>query len=118
MRLLFDTSIESLVSLDSDLEEFNDTVAVLRDTFPELKGWIEWWIKDSIAHLIFPVHSRMSQDLSSHTPNTSNPVESHHSLLHHGSGKNHDPLSGIHQIYLHVNKQKVHYDGIVGMCCL
>lgn len=114
-RPLFDSAIETILSLDSNREEFDNAISILRETFPGLKGWIKWWIKDSIAHMIFPACSKMSGDLTSQTPDTSNPVESHHSLLHHGSGKNHDPITGMHQIWLHVNQLKGHYDAIIGM---
>ena len=103
-----------MLSLDSDRAQFDEAVSRLKETFPKLKGWIKWWIKDSIAHMIFPACSKMASSLTSRTPDTSNPVESHHSLLHHGSGKNHDPIVGMHQIWLHVNQLKGYYDSTVG----
>ncbi|KIP01665.1 hypothetical protein PHLGIDRAFT_38881, partial [Phlebiopsis gigantea 11061_1 CR5-6] len=111
---LFNSAVETMLSMDTDLDTFNETITELRQSFPRLSGWIDWWIRDSVAPMIFPSRRIMSETLALQVPNTSNPIESQHSLLHHGSGRNHDALTGIHQLWLHVDKLRRQYEAVRG----
>ena len=111
--------IEALVdklSLENmEPSDFDATVAEFYAAFEDLGDWISWWLRPSIAGMIFPSKKIMSDELSDKLPRTSNPVETQHSLLHHGAGKNHDSLRGFDAIHLHAEAMRRSYEAIICM---
>ncbi|EPQ53046.1 hypothetical protein GLOTRDRAFT_122355 [Gloeophyllum trabeum ATCC 11539] len=99
----FDRCIHTMLSSSTTAVEFDDTVHELRETFPRITKWLDWWLRPSVAKMIFPVRRVMASELSSEMPATSNPVETQHFLLHHATGSDQDMIPGIEKIYKHVN---------------
>ncbi|TBU52815.1 hypothetical protein BD310DRAFT_995754 [Dichomitus squalens] len=93
----FETSINTLLDTTS-AEVFTMTMQRLRTDFPTvLQGRISWWEQDHIAAMIFPA-LQQGPDVEfrhSEIPQTSNPIETQHSLLHHATGKSHQIPQGI-----------------------
>ena len=98
-----------------ELTEFDATVASFHISFDHLTNWMSWWLRPSIASMIFPSKRAMTEELAAQLPNTSNPVETQHSLLHHGAGKNHEPVSGMKAIHLQVEGLRREYEAIMSM---
>ncbi|TBU36908.1 hypothetical protein BD309DRAFT_984636, partial [Dichomitus squalens] len=108
----FETSINTLLDTTS-AEVFTMTMQRLRTDFPTiLQGWISWWEQDHIAAMIFPALQQGSDVEFRHSeiPQTSNPIETQHSLLHHATGKSHQIPQGIKALFAHVNQLKAQYD--------
>lgn len=99
----FDKCIQTMRSKNSTIQEFDNANSELLRQFPRLKNWSTWWTQHpSIASMIFPAKSRVSSELRSELPSTSNPVEHQHSLLNHASGTHHDLLPGASMLQKHV----------------
>ena len=89
----FETTLQVLLSPATTRAEYDTSLEMLRTTFPPLlRGWLDWWHQPKIAAMIFPACSASDEDdfRQQDIPKTSNPVETQHSLLHHGSGKPRD----------------------------
>lgn len=111
----FQGLIDDFLSPDVTRHEFDGAVAAFRKEFPALKNWIDWWLRPKIAGMIFPACRTMNSELVAALPNTSNPVETQHSLLHHSTGTAREITKGIEELYLHVVELKLQYDAIQGM---
>ena len=110
----FDNFLRQLQSPDMTHPVFDETVRSLKSTFPKIHGWLNWWLRPTIASMIFPVKSVVDPFLASQVPSTSNPVEHQHSLLHHATGTDQDLLPGIEKMYLHVQELEAQYNAIDG----
>lgn len=113
-HLVFDEFMDNLLSTDATSEEFDDTVRDFRNYFPQLDGWISWWIRPKFASMIFPAKRVMNAQVAQQIPHTSNAIEAQHSLLHHALGTRHDLLPGIEKIQLHVRELETKYNAIQG----
>jgi len=56
----------------------------------------------------------MSPELSEHLPDTSNPIEHWHFLLHRAVGIDNDLFTGIKKLHLHMEEMEVRYNAIKG----
>lgn len=110
----FDHVTNVMLSIHTTTQEYNEAVTRLRTEFPTIKDWLKWWLRPTIASMIFPACSKMSTDLASQIPTTTNPIEAQHSLLHDGAGIDHELGPGIQRLYLHVDKLHVQYQAIKG----
>jgi hypothetical protein len=111
----FDNLLRQLQSPDTSHHLFNESVQTLKCTFPHIHGWLNWWLRPTIASMIFPVKSYVNPLLANQVPSTSNAAEHQHSLLHHATGTDQDLLPGIEKIYLHVKELELQYNAIQGM---
>ena len=111
----FDDFTHTVLSLDTDFEEFAVAVAEFKSSFSQLHPWISWWLRKKIALLIFPACCLMDEQLTAQLPNTSNPIETQHSLLHHASKSDHEPLAGLREIYRHVEELRQRHQAILGV---
>lgn len=91
-----------------------DTVQTIRKLFPKVTGWLNWWLQPAVAAMIFPSQRQVPDDVFAQVPHTSNPVEGHHSLLHHATGTDHDLIPGIERLYLHVRSLETRYQAVKG----
>lgn len=87
-------------------ELFQTTIDQIKLMFPHIHGWLEWWLRPTIASMIFPAKSSIDPALAEKVPSTSNPIEAQHSNLHSAVGKDHDALTGVHKLYLHVKERE------------
>lgn len=124
-RELFQHFINTLTSEDTLEQQFGDAVRELRSNFPGIEGWLSWWLRPANAQMIFPVKRRMDRTLADETPNTTNGVESQHSLLHraHWQGVDQDLITGIKKLHLFIEKTHTEYLAIKGIlsfrgCCI
>ncbi|KAH7908558.1 hypothetical protein BJ138DRAFT_1205112, partial [Hygrophoropsis aurantiaca] len=94
-------------------DEFDSAVKQLRDDFPRVEGWLNWWLRPAFASMIFPSRSQVSPALIERLPGTSNPVETQHSLLHRATGTDQDAHQGVKKIFLHVEEIRAQYNAIL-----
>ncbi|KAL4256927.1 hypothetical protein AB1N83_010648 [Pleurotus pulmonarius] len=110
----FQAHCETLISPSTNNDHFDQTVRDLQQGFPRARPWLNWWLRPTMASMIFPCKSAVARDLASRVPSTSNPVEHQHSLLHHAVGKDYDIIPGVEKIHLHVKELESQYKAIQG----
>ena len=108
----FQELLTTLLSESTTPSQFDDAVRQLRMTFPKIHGWLEWWLKPTVASMIFPAKHVMDPSVAAEILSTSNPIEHQHQLLHHAVGIDHDCIKGIKSIYLHVQEMEAQYNAI------
>lgn len=96
-------------------ESFDRIVADIRELFPAIVRWLDWWLQPWVAAMIFPAKSSVDPSLRKQVARTSNPVEARHSLLHRASGTSKPLLQGVEGILLHVAEIEAMYNAIEGM---
>lgn len=111
---LFQYFMSQLTSRDTSPQAFDQIIDDFRARFPLAKGWISWWLRPANASMIFPAKSRMDVELVDQIPNTSNPVEHQHSLLHRSNGIDQDLIPGIKKLHLYIEKIHDEYQAIKG----
>ncbi|KAF9555016.1 hypothetical protein CPC08DRAFT_766248 [Agrocybe pediades] len=109
---VFDHYLRVLLYAKTTREEFDEVVQKLQKEFPRVKSWISWWLRPTIASMIFPVCSVVDPKDSSQVPKTSNPVEHSHSLLHHATGTDYDLITGMRKLKLHIDELEAQYKAI------
>ncbi|KAJ3517112.1 hypothetical protein NMY22_g14036 [Coprinellus aureogranulatus] len=103
----FDRFIYKAISEDLTKAEFDILVQGVREMFPKIKNWLDWWVRPAIASMIFPACSVVDRALAARVPGTTNPVESSHSLLHHAVGSGYDPVEGFRRLYEYMNEPRL-----------
>lgn len=103
-----------LSSDDTSLEAFDQAVIELREGFPAVARWLDWWLQPWVASMIFPAKSSVDPSLRDHIPRTSNPVEAKHSVLHRASGTDKALIPGLEGIFLYVNEIEALYNAVLG----
>lgn len=110
----FEACLHTLLNPGTTLNEYKTTLERMRSTFPSvLHGWINWWDRPKIAAMIFPACRSERDDDFRHQgeiPQTSNPIETQHSLLHHATGTGYDLIPGIEALVRHVKQLEAQYD--------
>ncbi|KAI0737390.1 hypothetical protein C8Q80DRAFT_1125393 [Daedaleopsis nitida] len=85
----FRTLTEDLLSADN-LEEFRLTAHDVLNEFPRLAPWLNWWLRDEHASMLFQSHRRMEPILWESVPSTTNAEEAMHFKIYNAVGKNHN----------------------------
>ena len=113
----FQVCIDTLLSPDTTLQAFNDTIRCLRSEFPPvMRSWINWWENPRISQIVFPACRPTQNDFrQSEVPQTSNPIETQHSLLHHATGTRYDLIPGIEALFRHVRQLQTQFQAAKGM---
>lgn len=114
-RTTFARLTDRMVSDKTTLDEFTNIESDIRRLFPNVRGWLDWWMRPTTASMIFPARYTGSQTVRSQVPKTSNPVESQHSLLHRSGGVDHDILAGIEGIVQYVDEFEARYNAVLGV---
>ncbi len=112
----FEVCLHTLLSPETSLDQFRETMNTLRTQFPPLlKGWIAWYEQPQVALMIFPACRKNPDDFRlSEIPRTSNPIEVQHSLLHHSTGKDYDLIPGIEALFRHSRQIETQYRSVQG----
>ncbi|KAL6306659.1 hypothetical protein BKA93DRAFT_823858 [Sparassis latifolia] len=114
MEGIFNDHLHRMISSQTTADEFEETIQSLQTLFPQINGWIEWWMCPKIASMIFPAKSTIDPQLAEEVPHTSNPVETQHSLLHHATGTDNDLMAGIEKLFLHMVELERQYKAVQG----
>ena len=98
-------------------EDFIAHAELLVQDFPKIRSWVEWWMRPSVASMLFESERKMDIELWESLPMDNNAEESMHWKLYSACGRNHEFLEGMHGLYavavyyerLHVAASGKHY---------
>ncbi|KAG2133699.1 hypothetical protein DEU56DRAFT_888775 [Suillus clintonianus] len=79
----------------SDMDTFKQKVTSLLRDYPKLKPWLEWWLRDSHAQMLFPPFQKMKTGLFQAMPNSTNAEEAMHAKLYATVGKRYHLMEGL-----------------------
>ncbi|KAF9032059.1 hypothetical protein BJ165DRAFT_1358081 [Panaeolus papilionaceus] len=71
----------------------------LIDDFPKIKSWIDWWMRPSVASMLFESERKMDVELWDSLPASTNAEESMHWKLYSACGRNHAFLEGMYSLH-------------------
>ncbi|KAJ7261600.1 hypothetical protein C8J57DRAFT_1634681 [Mycena rebaudengoi] len=60
----FEKHLREMLSPDTISDRFDDVVQMLKSTFPLVHNWVNWWLRPSIAPMIFPAKRTLDPELS------------------------------------------------------
>ncbi|PPR02123.1 hypothetical protein CVT24_011345 [Panaeolus cyanescens] len=90
----------ALALLDApSVDDFMAHASLLIHDFPKIKPWISWWMRDSVAPMLFKSHRTMEPALWDSLPSSTNAEESMHWKLYSACGRDHALLEGLHSLY-------------------
>jgi len=88
----------SLLDASDSLEFLSQAAAIVRD-FPSTKSWLNWWMRESHASMLFKSQRKMDIDLWNSIPSTTNAEEAMHWKLYSAAGRDHPILEGLHALH-------------------
>lgn len=91
---------QALSLLDvSDPTEFLSLTTLLVRDFPMTKSWLNWWMRESHASMLFLSQRKMKPELWKAIPETTNAEEAMHWKMYSATGRDHGFLEGMHSLY-------------------
>eukprot|EP00474_Spongospora_subterranea_P005719 CRZ06177.1 hypothetical protein [Spongospora subterranea] len=60
------------------LHAFHEAMKILHDRYPKARPWFSWWLKESVACLIFESQRKLDPEVGENVREDSNPIESMH----------------------------------------
>ncbi len=81
----FESKCMSLKRIDMTVEEFNETITDLTNSFPMQSTWLSYWTRTALARSIFPCLSNLELTLFLQRANTTSRTENIHDLYRQGS---------------------------------
>lgn len=78
-----------------DMDTFKQKVASLLRDYPKTKPWLEWWLRDSHAQMLFPPFQKMKTGLFQAMPDSTNAEEAMHAKLYATVGKRYNLMEGL-----------------------
>jgi len=79
----------------SDMDTFKQKVTTLLRDYPKIKPWLEWWLRDTHAQMLFPPFQKMKTGLFRAMPNSTNAEEAMHAKLYATVGKRYNLMEGL-----------------------
>ncbi|KAL7284985.1 hypothetical protein ACG7TL_000074 [Trametes sanguinea] len=83
----------------ADLNEFRSMGQDILASYPEVAPWLEWWLRESHAPLLFGPYRQMDRELWNSLPDTTNAEEAMHWKIYAGIGKDQTLMSGLVSLY-------------------
>lgn len=92
--------------LTCDEPTWQETLRIIRETFPMTKGWLDWWVDTRIAEKLFDCKRAMSAMRSNQLPSTTNAGESVHRQIYlackgNNKSRRFNVIQGIHVLRLY-----------------
>ena len=87
-----------LLKVDN-LKTFQKRSHQLLSSFPEVAPWLEWWLRDTHAPMLFTPYRQMEASLWSSLPATTNAEEAMHWKIYAGIGQDQTLMSGLTSLY-------------------
>lgn len=97
------------------LDDFRVAETSLRNGFPSLSAWIDWWTQPAIASMIFTAFLSMDPALYERLPNNTNPAESLHNSLNVATGTGNQLLDGAYKLLLYTQRLQTAHEALQGM---
>lgn len=79
--------------------DFRIRAAHLVEEFPLVKPWLNWWLHESRASMLFKSERKMKPDIWEAIPDTTNAEEAMHHVFYAAAGRNHDLLEGCNALF-------------------
>lgn len=97
-RERFTRRVLSLLSA-TDSDHFLSLAELLLRDFPKIKSWLDWWLRDSIASMLFESERKMDTLIWDSIPATTNAEEAMHWKLYAAAGRNHKLMEGLQSLF-------------------
>ncbi|KAJ3009429.1 hypothetical protein NUW54_g2783 [Trametes sanguinea] len=94
----FERMAHKVLELD-DLPSFRQHSQKLLSAFPNIAPWLEWWLRDSHAAMLFGPYRQMDESLWTSLPGTTNAEEAMHWKIYAGIGRDQTLMSGLVSLY-------------------
>lgn len=94
----FEKMAHGLLKL-TDREAFDKHASALLSKFPQISPWLEWWLRDAHARMLFTPYRRMDPSLWASIPDTTNAEEAMHWKLYSGIGQDKTLMDGLAALY-------------------
>lgn len=94
----FEKMAHNLLQLP-DAEAFQEEGRLLLEQFPDVAPWLEWWLRDSHAPMLFAPYRSMETSLWESLPDTTNAEEAMHWKIYSGIGTDQTLMSGLTSLY-------------------
>lgn len=97
-RDIFENRVKALLDAEDrpDLERLAQKLVV---TFPKIKSWLDWWLRESHARMLFPSRRTMDPNLSASLPNSTNAEEAMHWKIYAALGKKFSLMKGLYALH-------------------
>ena len=92
-----------------DLDTFYDTADTILHDFKSVKPWLQWWMREEHATMLFESQRRMDPILWKSLPSTTNAEEAMHFKIYSAVGRSHTLMEGIFSLLAFVR----HYDQLI-----
>lgn len=99
----------------ASVEQARLTEATIRQEFPQIKAWLNWWMRPSNASKIFQAFKTMDPALDQSLPDTTNAVESLHNVLGVSIGQGHQIIDGLVALHQWVTRYELENEARLGM---
>jgi len=100
----------------SSSTEFQHRAGLIVRDFPQLKSWMEWWMRPGHASMLFESERTMDVQIWDSLPNTTNAEEAMHWKLYSACGRDHNFMEGmnaLHAVAIHYQRL---LDGVSREC--
>lgn len=91
--------------LECDVDVYEATLKIIRETFPKTENWLDWWTETRVAEKLFRCKQAMTTTRSAQIPSTTNAVESVHRQIYIAcqarSGQRFNVIQGIHALKMY-----------------
>ena len=83
-----------------DSNEFCACGAVVICDFPQCKTWLQWWMRESHASMLFTSEHKMEPEIWESIPDSTNAEETMHWKMNCAAGCDHDLMDGLSSMQL------------------
>eukprot|EP00474_Spongospora_subterranea_P007055 CRZ07513.1 hypothetical protein [Spongospora subterranea] len=81
-------------------DAFVRAMTILHDRYPNARPWFTWWLKESVASLIFESQRKLAKEFAEKGREDSNPIESMHAVYYQIAEKNNKIVFGLSSLML------------------
>ncbi len=81
-----------------DVETFRKHAEELLCKFPNVKSWLEWWMRDGPASMLFISRRKMDPKLWDELPDSTNAEEAMHAKIYTAVGRDHSLMHGVRSL--------------------
>lgn len=93
----FKTMAMALLSVKTP-DEFVLAASTLRSRFPSVSAWLDWWLREDNAMMLFQSQREMDPTLWNSLPATTNAEEAMHRKIYTTVGSDHELMEGLHSL--------------------
>lgn len=95
---IFENRVKALLDAE-DRPELERLAKKLVETFPKIKSWLDWWLWESHARMLFPSHRTMDPNVAASLPDSTNAEEAMHWKIYAALGKKFGLMRGLYALH-------------------